>query len=77
MSANPKIAEFPEPQSDLAPRNLDVQQTNFSYRQTGQRLGVSCETIRAWVRKGKVRAWKYGGIVRIPLEEILRIERGE
>lgn len=36
-------------------------------------LGVHPETIRKWIRDGRIKATKYGGVWRIPKEELQRV----
>jgi excisionase family DNA binding protein len=82
MSAIEKTAELVEfhrsrldPTPDLAPRNQEVAVMNFTMKQAGQRLGLSPETIRRWIRDGKIKVRRFGRAVRISLNEIERIER--
>lgn len=40
-------------------------------------FGVTKRTVFRWIEKGKIKAVKIGGTVRIPEEELQRKERGE
>lgn len=40
-------------------------------------FGVHWQTVRNWIKEGKIRAIKIERTVRIPDEEIERLKRGE
>lgn len=62
-SINPAVAAL------TAPRGLN-------YKQAAERLGVSAITLRRWVAAGRLKVRRFSSIsVRIPLEEIERLER--
>lgn len=42
----------------------------LTMEETAEMLNVHYNTIRNWVRDGKIRYFKLGGVVRIPKEEI-------
>ena len=46
-------------------------------REVAEIFGVHWQTIRNWIKSGKIRAVKIEGTVRIPEEEIERLKRGE
>jgi len=46
-------------------------------RETAKIFGVHWQTIRNWIRDGKIKAVKIERTVRIPEEEIERVKRGE
>lgn len=46
-------------------------------RETAKIFGVHWQTIRNWIRDGKIKAVKIERTVRIPKEEIERVKRGE
>lgn len=49
----------------------------YTIKQTADIFGVHWQTIRAWIKDGKVKTIKIGHTVRITEEEIERIKRGE
>ena len=46
-------------------------------RETAKIFGVHWQTIRNWIRDGKIKAVKIERTVRIQEEEIQRVKRGE
>jgi excisionase family DNA binding protein len=74
--ARQKIQPYiPKPiESDLAPRSRTAGQQWWSMRQVGERLGLSEETIRKRIRRGTIRAQKFGRSVRISEVEAQRLE---
>lgn len=46
-------------------------------RETAKIFCVHWQTIRNWIRDGKIKAVKIERTVRIPEEEIERVKRGE
>lgn len=46
-------------------------------RETAKIFGVHWQTIRNWIRDGKIKAVKIERTVRIPEEEIERVKRGD
>ena len=46
-------------------------------RETAKIFGVHWQTIRNWIRDGKIKAVKIKRTVRITEEEIERVKRGE
>ena len=46
-------------------------------RETAKIFGVHWQTIRNWIRDGKIKAVKIERTVRIPEEEIERVKRDE
>lgn len=46
-------------------------------KETAKIFGVHWQTIRNWIRDGKIKAVKIERTVRIPEEEIERVKRGE
>lgn len=46
-------------------------------RETAKIFGVHWQTIRNWIRDGKIKAVKIERTVRIPEEEIERLKGGE
>jgi predicted site-specific integrase-resolvase len=52
-----------------------VEPRSLSYQQAAVRLGVSAITLRRWRAEGRFKVRVYSPtLVRIPLEEILRME---
>lgn len=45
-------------------------------KQTADIFGVHWQTVRNWIKDGKLSAVKIKGTIRIPDEEILRLKRG-
>lgn len=46
-------------------------------KETAKIFGVHWQTIRNWIRDGKIKAVKIERTVRIPEEEIERVKRGD
>lgn len=46
-------------------------------RETAKIFGVHWQTIRNWIRDGKIKVVKIERTIRIPEEEIERLKRGE
>lgn len=45
-------------------------------KETAKIFGVHWQTVRNWIRDGKIKAVKIERTVRIPEEEIERVKRG-
>ena len=45
----------------------------LSTQELGTLLGVTRQTIRNWIKRGEVRAFHIGQILKIPIEEAVRI----
>ena len=41
----------------------------MTVKEVAQELNVSIRTVRRWISEGKLKAFKIGGVVRIPEEE--------
>lgn len=46
-------------------------------KETAKIFGVHWQTVRNWIRDGKIKAVKIERTIRIPDEEIGRLKRGE
>lgn len=46
-------------------------------KETAKIFGVHWQTVRNWIRDGKIKAVKIERTVRIPEEEVERLKRGE
>lgn len=46
-------------------------------KETAKIFGVHWQTVRNWIRDGKIKAVKIDRTIRIPDEEIERLKRGE
>ena len=53
--------------------NLGRLQEHYSIKTISQNYDLSENTIRKWIRRGKLKAHKINGAVRIPKSELLRI----
>jgi excisionase family DNA binding protein len=46
-------------------------------KEVGHRFGVTSRTVHNWIESGHLRAIRIGGTVRIPPDEVARVERSE
>lgn len=46
-------------------------------KEVAEELNVSVSTVRRWANDKKIKALKKGRIIRIPVEEIERLKKGE
>ena len=47
-------------------------QQHYSINEVAKRFDVSPKSVRRWISKGKLKAHKIGGSVRIPQEELVK-----
>ena len=55
----------------------DDRQKYYSIRELARMFRVEQQTIRAWIRAGKMTAIKVGGRVLIPAAEVRKLEGGQ
>lgn len=46
----------------------------FSYQDLSERWGIAVQTLRVWVMEGKLKAVKFGRLVRFHISYILEVE---
>jgi hypothetical protein len=75
MRRNAMVRPFipAETQTDLAPNTRS--KTWFTMGDAATRWEISPETVRKRIAKGDVKVQRFGRLVRISIDEILRVER--
>ncbi len=54
-----------------------MEKTNYSIAEVAHRFSVHPETVRHWIRDGKIKVVKLGNFQRINIAEIERLEGGD